>query len=240
MSMISFAGVSSDEVNLTVERYPSRPIPARRYTTQQIPGRSGSLLMDEEAFNNIEQAYEIFIKGGGGLTFQQAVSAAAAWLLAPSGYQVLYDTYDPEIYRLAYFTGSAAVSNALNRIGRATIKFSCKPWRYLFAGDTPVIITGSGSLENPTQFAARPVITLKGSGAGTIGIGSFTVALSDCEDGLTIDCEAMDCYTGSINRNSWITLSPTYEYPELVPGINNIVISGGITEAAIVPHWRTL
>lgn len=237
---ITFAGISSDSVNLIVERYPARPIPSRRYTVQTIPGRSGSLLMDEEAFNNIEQAYEIYIRENGATTFQESVTAAAAWLLAPSGYQRLVDSYDPDIYRMAYFSGTASITNALNRLGRATIKFNCKPWRYLNSGDTAVTVSGSGSLTNPTQFASRPKIVLTGTGAGTIGIGSYTVTLSDCEDGLTIDCETMDCYTGSVNRNSWITLSPTYEYPELVPGVNNVEITGSITAAAITPYWRTL
>ena len=238
---ITFAGVSSDTVNLRVERYPARMIPSRRYTVQQIPGRSGNLLMDEGAFNNFEQDYEIYIRENGATTFQESATLAAAWLLQPAGYQKLVDSYDPDTYRKAYFSGGAEVANALNHLGRATITFNCKPWRYLNSGDTTTTITSSsGSITNPTKFNSQPVIVLQGSGSGTLKIGSYTITLSNCENGLTIDCETMDCYTGTTNRNSWITLSPTYEYPVLVPGANAIQRTGSITSIAITPYWRTL
>lgn len=238
---LTFAGVSSDSKFVVVERYPARPIPQRRYTVQNIPGRSGALLMDEGAFNNVEQEYEIYIRSDGGTTFQEACQAAAEWLLMPAGYQKLSDSYDPDTFRWAYFSGPADVANALNVMGRTTIEFMCKPWRYLTSGDTAQTITAASStLTNPTSVPARPLIVVHGSGAGTIGIGSYTVAISAIDDGMTIDCEVMDCYNGTYNRNNLLTLSPTYEYPVLVAGSNTITISGGITSLELTPRWRTL
>lgn len=236
--MISFAGVSSDEANVIVERFPSRPIPARRYTVQQIPGRSGDLLFDTGAYGNVTQRYEIYVNHDG-MTWQQSMRLAAAWMSAP-GYQELWDSYDPETFRLAYFSGPADFANTLNQLGRATINFSCKPWRYLFTGTVPVELTASGSVENPTDFNALPLIQIYGSGAGRMEIGGNIVVISDIDDGMIIDSELMDTYNGQNNRNGLVTLTPQFEYPLLTPGVNNVIVSGGITKVIITPRWRSL
>lgn len=237
---LTFAGVSSDSVNVVVERYPSRPIPGRRYNIQTIPGRSGDLLLDEKAFDNVEQTYEIYIRKNGATTFQESCVKAAEWLLLPVGYQELSDSYDPNTFRYGFFSGPADVANVLNQFGRTEIVFNCKPYRYLTSGKTAQTITGSTTLTNPTGVASEPLIVVHGTGAGTIGIGSYTVTISAIDDGMTIDCELMDCYNGANNRNNLITLSPTYEYPKLVSGSNTITISGGVTSIAVTPRWRTL
>lgn len=240
--MISFAGISSNSVNLIVERYPARPIPSRRYTVTTIPGRSGNLLMDEEAFNNIEQAYDIYIRANGATTFQQSVTEVAEWLLAPSGYQKLYDSYDPDTYRMAYYSGSASITNALNTLGRATIKFNCKPWRYLVTGDDPISVADGETvtLNNPTGFDAAPLIEVKTQPdtTGTIEIGNYIVTIDDAPDDFIIDSELMDCYNTTFNMNGYVELTPAYEYPMLKPGANAIAVSG--CAIFITPRWRTL
>lgn len=237
---LNYANVSSDDVNVVVERYPSRPIPARRYNIQQIPGRSGDLLFDEGAYDNVEQIYEIYIRQTSAETFQKSCRMAAEWLLLPVGYQKLFDSYDPDTYRLGFFSGPSDVENALNQMGRTTIAFNCKPYRYLFSGETAQTFSSNGSISNPTGVASRPEIVIHGSGAGVLGVGSYTVSISAIDDGMVLDCEAMDCYNGGNNRNNLITLSPAFEYPQLLPGANAITISGGITSIELTPNWRTL
>lgn len=239
--MITFAGISSDAVNVVVERFPKRPVPARRYQVTQIPGRSGDLLFDEGSFGNVTQDYEIYVREAYGSTFQNSCRLAAEWLLFPSGYQRLEDSYDPDTFRLAYFVGPKDVSNALNRLGRTTISFNCKPWRYFYSGETVKTVTAaSDTIDNPTGYEALPEITVHGSGAGVLGIGSYTVAISAIDDGMIIDSETMNTYNGANNRNNLITLSPTFEYPKLEPGTNTITLAGGITSVEIKPRWRAL
>lgn len=238
---LTYAGVNSDAVNIVVERYPARPIPGRRYNVQTVPGRSGSLLLDEEAYNNIDQEYEIYIRSVSGSTFQTSCRMAAEWLLLPAGYQKLYDSYDPDTFRYGYFVGPRDVSNALNQLGRATIKFSCKPYRYLVSGEVvQTIAAASATLVNPSLVPAEPYIVVHGSGAGTIGVGSYTITISDIADGMVIDSEVMDCYLGTVNKNSLITLSPTFTYPKLVAGANTITLGGGVLSLEIKPRWRSL
>lgn len=236
--MISFAGYSSDTANVIVERFPSRPIPARRYTVQKIPGRSGDLLFDEGAYDNYIQSYQVYVNHNN-VTWQESMRLAAAWMAAP-GYQELYDSYDPDTFRLAYFVGPADFSNALNQLGRATIQFNCKPWRYLNSGKVVTTFTANGSITNPTDYSSLPLIEVHGSGAGVITVGSYTVTLSDIYDGMIIDCELLDCYEGANNRNSLLTLTPQYEFPQLLKSANAVTISGGVSSIEITPRWRCL
>lgn len=52
----------------------------------------------------------------------------------------LQDSYDTTIYREAFLMGGYDLENILNKFGRCTITFSCKPQKYLITGDTPISI----------------------------------------------------------------------------------------------------
>lgn len=50
--MIFWAGRSSDDVHVIVERYPSVTLAARKMDVQSVPGRNGDLIFPQEAFDN--------------------------------------------------------------------------------------------------------------------------------------------------------------------------------------------
>lgn len=145
-----FNGVNSDAMGLFVERYPERPFPSRKQTVYNIHGRSGDLIVDENAFTNVTQTYEVYIRGGS-VGFQAKASAIAKWLLSPVGYAELTDSYDPTVYRKARFTGEVSFLNALNKYGKATITFDCCPQRYPV---TPEIL--SGHMDDTFVFPTHP------------------------------------------------------------------------------------
>lgn len=58
MSIIMWAGKSSLDVNVVVERYPNQPGPSRRFEAIQIPGRNGDLFIDSGAYDNYIQEYK--------------------------------------------------------------------------------------------------------------------------------------------------------------------------------------
>ena len=133
----TFNSISSDTMGLIVEKYPPRPFPARKVNIFNVPGRNGDLIVDQNAFENVIQEYEVYIKGG---AFQTKASAIANWLLSPACYQRLEDSYDPTVYREARFVGGVDFINSLNKYGRATIQFDCKPQRFPI---TPEVLTAT-------------------------------------------------------------------------------------------------
>lgn len=121
-------GISSESLGMTVEKYPSRPFPQRKCTIYSVAGRSGDLIVDENAYTNVVQEYQVYVKGGG--TLQTKLATIAAWLIGTAGYQRLTDDYDPTIYRMARVANAVEFLNSLNKFGRATLQFDCQPQRY--------------------------------------------------------------------------------------------------------------
>lgn len=234
--MIVWAGQSSNDLRVVVEHYPAQPRPQQRYEVQTVPGRNGTLLLAENAYQNYTQPYDVYISAERpGLP--RAARAVVAWLCAPTGYQRLEDSYEPDVFRLAYFAGPLDISNILNRYGRATLEFNCKPQRYLKEGELTVTLSHSGaSLYNP-GMEALPLITVYGTGPGTLTAGGRTVQIKSLDGSLTLDSEIQDAYKGTLNKNSTIS---TPEFPVLPPGESPVTWTGGIQRVEIVPRWWVL
>lgn len=234
--MISWAGKTSDTLGVVVEHYPIRVVPERALTETEIAGRNGALIQYDGNWSNYVQEYEVYISAEKtGLV--RAARAVAEWLSAPVGYQRLEDSYEPDVYRMAYYEGGQDIESILNRFGRATISFNCKPQRFLKSGEAPKTFTEAGTLTNITRMDALPVITVYGTGSGSVTVNDTTVEISEIENYVVLDCELMDAYKGNENRNPYVSAA---DFPVLVSGINNISFSGGITSLDIVPHWWTI
>ena len=156
--MIEWAGVSSDELGIVIEHYPKPIIPERKQSVQSIDGRSGDILISTNAFKNYNQPYEVFLdsKNKGGL--QAVFPRLVDWLLGNEGYQRLEDSYFPDYYRLAYYSGGADFLTMFNEYGRGTLTFNCNPCKYFKSGEKEVAITSGMKLYNPSAFAAAPLI----------------------------------------------------------------------------------
>lgn len=235
--MIFWAGKSSDDVHVIVERYPSIELAARKLETQAVPGRSGDLLFAQDAFQNCTQTYAIYVSAEGE-RLPRVMRGVAAWLCGPSGYQRLEDSYDVETYRMAYFVGPVDVESVLHRFGRADIEFNCRPQRFLRVGDEALHAVNGQTLRNPTAFTALPRITVTGTGAGTLTVGDVTVSIKSMPQGVVVlDSDTQDAYYGTYNLNNTI-LAP--EFPVLPDGESTISWTGGITGVEIIPRWWTL
>ena len=136
---ITWNGVSSDTIGVIVEKIPNRYVPTRRFSPQQVAGRNGNILLVDKAFPNVEQEYEVYLSAEShGLP--SVARACSEWLMGPDGYCRLTDSYDTTVYREAFLMGGFDIENILNKFGRCTITFSCKPQKYLLTGDTPIEI----------------------------------------------------------------------------------------------------
>lgn len=235
--MIFWAGKSSDDVHVIVERYPGITLAARKLETQAVPGRNGDLLFAQNAYQNYVQRYAIYVSAER-RRLPHAMRLVAAWLCAPQGYQKLEDSYDVEAYRRAYFAGPLDVESVLHRFGRADIEFSCQPQRFLRVGDEPVQAVNGQTLRNPTPFVALPRITVTGTGAGALTVGDVTVTINSMPLGAVVfDSDAQDAYYGASNLNNTISAP---EFPALPAGESVVSWTGGITGVEIIPRWWTL
>lgn len=238
----SFGANSTWDFNAHVEKYPAIKGPLRRRETIIVPGRTGALHLDEGAYDNYIQPYEIYFHD----TLNEESAPALAhkikeWLLTPSGYQRLMDVYDPDHYRLALCTGPLDMVNQLNRYGRVTVEFDCCGKSYLVSGEQPLTLTAAATIQNPTGCPALPMITVYGTEPGELYVGGTTIGILSITDEITIDCETMNAYrqVGDVLENMNGNISAAV-FPTLPAGGSTISWSGGITSVNIIPRWWTL
>lgn len=233
----TFGMKSTEDFGMVVEHYPLRRAPVRKRTTISVMGRNGDLHIDEGAFENYQQPYECGFCGEKP-TPEQA-HEISEWLLSSGAYQRLEDTYDPEYFRLATFSGPLDIENKLNKLGKCVIYFDCAPQSYLKSGQYPISFESPFPLWNPTLFTALPIIKVYGNGAGTVTVGEITVEVKSIEDHIVLDSELGHAYrqVGDApmeNMNGNIS-APVF--PQLLPGDNAISWTGDITKLEITPRW---
>lgn len=216
---ITFNGITSDSLGLYVERFSERPFPSRKQSIYQIHGRSGDLIVDENAFSNVTQNYEVYIRGGA-QGFQAKAKAIANWLLGPAGYCDLVDSYDPTIYRKARFIGGVNFVNSLNRFGRATLSFDCCPQRYPLPDEVLTGVLGDTfTIPNvPTLMSGYPMIEISNWTAndvsGTIVASGLTITIPQQSEthSIFIDFETRTVFNESGDRieatisGTWVQL----------------------------------
>lgn len=239
MGNITWNGISSNSLGLVVEKVPNMDRPARKYDRYQVPGRNGDIFVMQDAWENVEQSYEIW--------WADSVSVVgyslSEWLFGPTGYQTLEDDFDPDHYRKAVFTGPYDVENILQKYGRATITFDCDPRRFLTSGLTWIPIpSGMGpglDIVNPTPFPAKPVFDITNAPSLIANIivsnsGSSTMLTISKAGHFIVDSareSIVDEYGVPAFGSTW------GKFPTLYPGTSNISPQNN---AKIQPNWWTL
>lgn len=233
MTRFYFNGESCRDYGIYVSGSGTFNAPELDVTTYEIPGKNGDLVISNGRYKNIEVVYPAFIRNN----FRYNAARARAWLLSPQGYCRLSDDYHPYEFRIARFKGPIDFDmRFLNLGGECDLIFDCKPQRFLTSGEQEKVFLAANTLTNLTLFPAKPMITVYGTGSGTVTIGDTMVELSGISDYITLDCDLQDAYKGTENCNSKMTGI----FPTLEPGDNVVNFTGNITGLKIIPRWWTL
>lgn len=206
-------------------------IPNRSVESVNVPGRDGSLVLDNGSFENIEIEYPCVISDG----FMTKFIEMSSFLSSQIGYCRIEDNFYPEHFRIGRFVSVSNKSvNPKGDIGTFVLKFNCKPQRFLKSGEEVIEIEQSGMIRNSTLHDAKPKIRLYGKGSLVVGSRTLTIDNLYPNSYIDIDCDAMNASYGSTNFNNYVS----GEFPVLEPG-DNIITWGG-SSAEIIPRWWTL
>jgi phage-related protein len=233
MNYFMFGNINSKDYNVFISGENTFVSPERDVDIVAVPGRDGTLSIDNGRFDNVNIEYPCAIVHG----FRQNFDAFKGALLSQRGYKRLADSYDVDHFRRARFLSTLDPEmTQLNRHGQFTVNFDCDPRRFLKIGDKAVEFNVNGSLMNPTSYTAKPLIRAYGVGALTIGGNALHVQSAD---GYTdIDTELQEAYKGATNCNNNIILD-SGNFPTLAPGIDAISFTG-FTKLEITPRWYTV
>lgn len=231
MHYLTFAGRSTHDFGIWISGESTFSAPERNVESQEVAGRNGSLLFDKGNFKNMTVKYPAFIKEGMPNKIRDFLNFAGSQI----GYQRLEDTYHPYEYRMGRFKPNMTIDSSgyMNRSGKFTLEFDCKPQRFLKSGEEITTLEADGVILNRTLQNAKPLLRVYGT-AGAIEIGAETIEISTIDDYVDIDCEIMDAYKGAVNCNGNVSFTDDIV---LSPGDNNISLSGGITKIEITPRW---
>lgn len=225
-----FAGKSSSDFNAFIYDANVFDSVERTVDTYDVPGRNGVLTVTgTEKFTNRELEYEMYVPE----LMLSNVPALFGYLYSLSGYHRLEDTLEPDVFKKAMLTSSVELSIKTPNQAAFKLGFDCLPEKWLKSGEMKVAFTSSGTIHNPTLFNANPLIRIYGKGSVQVGSQTIEVLKSPTEY-IDIDCDIQDCFEGTANRNSYVSLT---DFPTLVPGNNGIVLGTGITKVEITPRW---
>ena len=229
---LTFNGRSTHEFGIFISGESTYSAPERNVVSQEVAGRNGSLLFDMGNFKNISVKYPSYIAEDLPSRIRDFLNYAGSQI----GYQRLEDTYHPYEYRMGRFKTNPQIDTEgyMNRMGKFTLEFDCKPQRFLKSGEIATELNDDGMILNRTEFPSKPLLRVYGTGAGSVGIGSETITISTIDSYVDIDCEIMDAYKGSVNCNGNVSFTDDIV---LAPGENNISLAGLITKVEITPRW---
>lgn len=233
-SYFSFAGRNSPEFKIGIDRCRKSVHPRRIVQRISVPGRNGDLVFDTGMYENVPQEYDIWFNAKAETT-TLAAADIAAWLLVPRGYQILNDTYDPDVFRRAMFLGPLDVENWMRLYGRCRLTFDCMPQRFLKSGEMYMDIRNGETLLNRWQ-TALPLIQVTGSGTGVVSINGVEIEITTLDGTIWLDCENRNAYNDTTNLNNHISVLAN-DWPKLPPGENTIRYAGGVKTIKMKPRW---
>ena len=256
MHSFTFNGHSSDEFGIRIERFPDLNRSARKYKSASVAGRNGNIYQMQNAWEEVTVSYQIF---AGELQAGAAVSDftdIVEWLNSADDYAVLTDTYDPTHYRMAVFVDELEIESQWHTFGKATIKFRCRPQRYIV--QNPISVNDGDTITNTTKHTALPIITLTGSGArslldidkGYINLDSSTYSWSVSLNNYLSGAELADTLGSPTGKTLSLKKQSTYENYggritthnnttgtlTFTPGVNGVYILGVGTGLAVSPN----
>lgn len=270
INYLIYDGTKTTELGVTIAGAGAFNSPARRGEMIQIPGRNGSLWMDEGCFENIDVSYPAFMGTFDEEEFRTKLMEVRSYFGSKGNdYKRLEDTYNPEEYRLGVFKEAIEADPVHhNRAGGITLTFDCKPQRYLKVGDEPRAFYEPGTITNPTMFDALPVITVTGN--GRINISGHLITVSGTTETIYIDSELQEAYIPGgveeeLTEENGITITDEllipiivhkrpleaismnshvafrdYKFPTIAPGEQPVTFDSGIQSLTIYPRWWRL
>ena len=234
--LIVFGGEASSDYGMVVSEAPTFERSQRKATVYNVPGRNGSVVFQQDAWEDVQRPYKVWLEQTKDNTLAEQVDAVEAWLNSLKGYQRLEDSFEPDVFRLAYYNGGDSFSNEMTAYGESTLRFTCRAERFLKSGEQPITVANGDVINNPTRYTSKPLIHIEGSGIVSVTIGGKTIS-ANITDYINIDCDSQNAYRlANENKNSLISGN----FPLILPGANTIGITGTTTKVEVTPRFFTI
>lgn len=221
MAYFIYNDIDSRNMGVILRALPPITRPNRRIEKITIPGRNGTLTVDEGAYDAISISLECYLKKG------YDPRKITSWL-QPSGEITFSDELDK------YYHARIVNSIPLTRVFRITrefiIQLELQPLAYskeIFVKkyDSGVAHTFVIDEANANMY---PYIKLEGSGEIELNINGNTMIIRP-DEYIELDCELQMAYKDNVSQNEKVYGS----FFTLVPGRNTVSVFGNYTNLEI-------
>lgn len=249
INWFNFNSKDSRDVGIIVKRKNSLDIPERDLEYVPVPGRNGDLIFDNGRWKNIPVDYDCRIFSPGAveglnenLPMTYTRHDLSDMLHGDATYYRLFDSYDPDYFRLASYAGGINFDELAHvSVMDCKVSFNCKPLRYRWDGLQTITRTynGSSSLDyiiNPEKLPSKPIIRMYATTDNAqvaVSIADENIIVNNVDGYVEYDAETQNCYKGATNMNN--NCFATFE--QLKPGINTVTVLTNIAKIEVVPRW---
>lgn len=224
-----FKGRRSDEMGVLMVARPQRGQSAANGSSLWVSGRSGRLWLDDGTFDNCSVQVTCVVPDG-------SMDGVLNWLRGDG--RLRFSDEANRSYKARVSAGFVRTA-PFPRLSaqRFTVQFDCQPFRYAYPSPEKIVLTDSGTVNNPGTAASAPKIRIEGKGDITVVIGDCLMAFEGLTDGVTVDSELMECL--NVAETQLLNAKAQMEsFPMLQPGANAVSWYGDVERISIWPRWR--
>lgn len=208
---------NSQESGIEIEEIPKVIKPKRRADIYSVPGRSGNIIVPQDAWEDVTITYHCWANPAG--RSYPSFCTSLAERLQSDGYAELYDSYTRQT-RMAYLSNVIEFDVVQERFVRFDLVFTCRPQIYTFDAFDPISIPTDQPrrLYNGCGHDAYPLFRFSGAGtltityedrpdveAGHYQTQTITVTADSSANDVYLDCETGAMYTLSEYNNKFRT-----------------------------------
>lgn len=212
-----YNGINSKDMGVILKRLPPITKPKRRIEIVQVPGKNGTLHIDENCYDPITISLEC--------TLKKNIDARSItkWL---SDFGTI--TFSDELDK--FYNATIINSIPLERVFKLYREFIIQLELQPIALSVEEFVyecknNNVNSIELQCSAQTYPYIKLTGTGQVQVTINNKICSLNIDEQYIELDCELQNAYKGTKSKNDKMN----GEFPILIPGINTIQIIGNAT-----------
>lgn len=238
--MLSFKFGDKDsykDFGVYVINRPTVTSPKRKVDYVDVPGRSGTLKYDSNAYEDITISVECGIVNRGDTSgIYYNIEDIKAWLFGV-GESTLVFSYMGDRYYLAQVVNQLDFNISYKRVGEFVIVFNCKPFQFAFDNSKITIENNNTNIINAGSVCSKPIIEVFGSRDINLSVNEKNIQLFKISNKIILNSEIQDAYDNDFkNLNSKVLGS----FLDFEVGNNIIKWEGNVTKLRITPNWRWL
>lgn len=222
---ITFKGITSDSLGVTVNILPNIIKPQRRNDVILINGKDGAEVV-EYGYAPYILKMRIIVKNTANL------DTIVAWL---DGDGVLITPDDALKYRNVKVIATVDYAKLMAYKQTDVEFYVADPFRYVLS-EANVTLVAPGNVTNSGTYISDPLIKLTGSGLVTVTINGRTLSYNFDTPYVYIDSSEKEAYHLTVLKNRKLG----GDFPYLDKGVNAISWTGTVTEIVITKRTRYL